>query len=174
MSILGDVPHDEIDALVPRWEQSGMPSALIAGIELGKRVSRLNLLFEQALKTELADLGLTYAEFDVLAALTRAAPPHRMKPSELSKSLFLTSGGTSNVLQRLAAAGYVERADDPGDARSRWVRLTPEGERVANAALEASSRAHEEVMAGVPEQTVRQAADALREVLLVVGRRRFR
>ncbi|MBT2224471.1 MarR family winged helix-turn-helix transcriptional regulator [Nonomuraea sp. NEAU-A123] len=166
--------HDEVDAMVPRWQDSGLSSSLIAGLELSKRMSRLNMLFESAIKAELADLGLTYAEFDVLAALTRTGPPHRLKPSELSKSLYLTSGGTSNVLQRLTSSGYVERAANTGDARSRWVQLTPEGLRLANTALEASGKAHEEVLAGVPEEAVRQAADALREVLLAVGRRRFR
>lgn len=166
--------HDEVDAMVPRWQDSGLSSSLIAGLELSKRMSRLNMLFESAIKAELADLGLTYAEFDVLAALARTGPPHRLKPSELSKGLYLTSGGTSNVLQRLTASGYVERAANTGDARSRWVQLTPEGLNLANTALAASGKAHEEVMAGVPEEAVREAADALREVLLAVGRRRFR
>ncbi|WP_302893418.1 MarR family winged helix-turn-helix transcriptional regulator [Actinomadura luzonensis] len=164
---------DEIDALVPRWEEAGMSPSLVATLELSKRAARLNLLFEQAVKAELAELGLTYAEFDVLVALSRA-PASRMKPSELAKNLLLTSGGTSNVLQRLTAAGHVEREADTGDARSRWVRLTEEGRRTAAAALEVSGRVHEEVTAGIPEETLRRAADALREVLAPLGRRRFR
>ncbi|WP_219466858.1 MarR family winged helix-turn-helix transcriptional regulator [Nonomuraea rhizosphaerae] len=166
--------HDEVDALVPRWQSMDMSPSLIASLELSKRMSRLNLLFETAVKAELAELGLTYAEFDVLAALARTGPPHRLKPSELSKSLLLTSGGTSNVLQRLTAAGYVEREANPGDARSRWVQLTPDGLRLANTALVASGKAHDEAMAGVPEEAIREAADALREILATVGRRRFR
>nr|WP_236666901.1 MarR family transcriptional regulator [Nonomuraea sp. K271] len=157
-----------------RWKEAGLPASLIATLELGKRISRLNLLFEQAVKAELADLGLTYAEFDVLAALNRAAPPHRMKPSELSKALLLTSGGISNVLQRLTAAGYVEREANARDARSRWVQLTDEGRRMAAAALEASARAHTEAADVVPEEIMRTAADDLREILSRVGRRRYR
>ncbi|MET7332371.1 MarR family transcriptional regulator [Nonomuraea sp. NPDC005650] len=166
--------HDEVDAMVPRWEEAGLSPSLIATLELSKRMSRLHLLFDQVIKAELAELGLTYAEFDVLAALSRAAPTYRMKPSELSKSLFLTSGGISNVLQRLTAAGYVEREANAGDARSRWVQLTEEGQRVATAALVASGRAHEEVAGGVPDEIVREAADALREILSRIGRRRYR
>ncbi|WP_433437594.1 MarR family winged helix-turn-helix transcriptional regulator [Nonomuraea sp. CA-141351] len=165
---------DEIDAMVPRWEEAGLSPSLIAALELGKRMSRLHLTFDQAVKAELAELGLTYAEFDVLAALSRAAAPYRMKPSELSKALFLTSGGISNVLQRLTAAGYVEREANSGDARSRWVQLTDEGRRVTDAALEASGRAYSEVASGIPDEVVRGAADALREVLSHVGRRRYR
>ncbi|MGP3958602.1 MarR family winged helix-turn-helix transcriptional regulator [Nonomuraea sp. 3N208] len=165
---------DEIDALTPLWKEVGMSSSLIATLELGKRITRLHLLFEQAIKVELAELGLTYAEFDVLMTLNRAAPPYRMKPSELSKALLLTSGGISNVLQRLMAAGYVEREANAGDARSRWVQLTDEGRRVAEAGLEASSRAYTDVTAGIPEETMRRAADALREVLAPMSRRRYR
>ncbi|WP_171074298.1 MarR family winged helix-turn-helix transcriptional regulator [Nonomuraea basaltis] len=165
---------DEIDAMVPRWQEAGMSSSLIATLELGKRITRLHLLFEQVVKAEMAELGLTYAEFDVLMSLSRAAPPYRMKPSELSKALLLTSGGISNVLLRLTAAGYVEREANAGDARSRWVQLTDEGRRVAAAGLEASTRAYAEVTAGIPEETVRHAADALREILSPMGRRRFR
>ncbi|GII86392.1 MarR family transcriptional regulator [Sphaerisporangium siamense] len=165
--------QDEVDALVPGWAAE-LPASLVAVLELSKRVSRIGGLLEQATRAEMAELGLTYAEFDVLAALHRAGPPYRLKPSDLTRSLFLTSGGTSNVLQRLARAGYVDREADAGDGRSRWVRLTEEGRRVAATALDASGRAHSDVMAAVPEETVRKAADALREVLLVIGRRRVR
>ncbi|MFI6293201.1 MarR family winged helix-turn-helix transcriptional regulator [Nonomuraea sp. NPDC050790] len=166
--------HDEVDALAARWQAAGMAPSLIAGLELSKRASRINVLFEQALKGELAALGLTYAEFDVLAALARTAPPYRMKPSELARSLMLTSGGTSNVLQRLTTAGYVERAPDDGDGRSRWVQLTPEGLKLATTALDTAARANTNVLAGVPEPVIRQAADALRQVLLQTTHRRLR
>jgi DNA-binding MarR family transcriptional regulator len=168
-----DGTRDEVDALVPAWAAELSPE-LVATLELSKRVSRIGGLFEQAVRTELGELGLTYAEFDVLAALHRAGEPYRLTPSELSRSLFLTSGGISNVLQRLTAAEYVERGANPGDGRSRWVRLTEEGREVARKALDASGRAHLEVMSGVPDEAVREAADALREVLAITGRRRAR
>lgn len=166
--------HDEVDGLVPGWAAAGLSPELIATLELSKRMARVHGLFEQAVRAEMAELGLTYTEFDVLAALHRAGEPYRLKPSELTRALFLTSGGTSNVLQRLAVAGYVEREDNPGDARSRWVQLTDSGREIAERALAASSRAHTEVMSGVPHESVRQAADALRDILLTVGKRRYR
>jgi DNA-binding MarR family transcriptional regulator len=161
--------RDEVDKLAEQWARSGMPPAAIARLELSKRVSRLALRHEQAMKTSLADLGLTYAEFDVLAALRRAAGP--LRPSELTRSLFLTSGGTSNVLQRLTAAGYVEREANAADARSRWVRLTPAGESIVDKALITSTRVHEDLLAGIPDTTIRAAADALRDITKVTDRR---
>lgn len=162
--------RDEIDALVPAWE-AALPPDTVAALELGKRLARLSGMFEQAVRAELSELGLTYAEFDVLVALRRAGAPYRLKPSELSRSLFLTSGGISNVLQRLASAGHVERGATTGDGRSRWVQLTAEGHETTTKALDAAGRAHREVVADVPDETVRRAADALREVLAVTGRR---
>ena len=164
--------QDEIDGHVERWAAAGMSPQAIARLELSKRIVRIGGLFERAMKAELAELDLTYAEFDVLAALYNAGPLRRLRPSELSKSLLLTSGGTSNVLQRLTAAGYVERADHADDARSRWVHLTEAGVRVTDQAMAASVRVHEDVLTGVPDDAVRAAADALRQVLSVVGRRR--
>lgn len=166
--------QDEIDDVAETWRRDGLPEPLVAMLELSKRAGRVALLVQQALRGPLAELGLTYAEFEVLTVLRREGEPYRLKPSDLTRSAFLTSGGTSNVLQRLQKAGYVEREANAGDARSRLVQLTADGLRVTERALAASGTAHEEVMARVPPEDVRAAADALREILIVVGRRRFR
>lgn len=166
-------PGDDIDAVAQTWRRDGLAEPLVAMLEVGKRAARIAALVQQATRGGLAALGLTYAEFEVLTVLRREGEPYRLRPSKLTRSAFLTSGGTSNVLQRLQKAGYVEREADAGDARSRFVRLTPEGLAVTERALAVAGEAHEEVMAGVPARDVRDAADALREILLVVGRRRF-
>ncbi|MEU8801478.1 MarR family winged helix-turn-helix transcriptional regulator [Spirillospora sp. NPDC048819] len=167
-------PRDDIDGVAQTWRRDGLPEPLIAMLEVSKRAGRITMLVQQAMRAELTGLGLTYAEFEVLTVLRRAGEPYRQRPSELTRSAFLTSGGTSNVLQRLQRAGYVEREANAGDARSRFVQLTGEGLRVTERAMEASRVAHEEILAGVPPEDVREAADALRDIVLVIGRRRFR
>jgi DNA-binding MarR family transcriptional regulator len=162
--------RDEVDGLAERWAAAGLPRDAIARLALSKRVSRLAVLVEQTMKAELADLGLTYAEFDVLAALARADGP--LRPSDLAKSLFLTSGGTSNVLQRLTAAGYADREPDESDARGRRVRLTAEGAAITQKAMATSIRVHDDLLAGIPTETIEQAATALREVVAITDRRR--
>lgn len=161
--------QDEVDKLSAGWAAAGMAPAEIARLELSKRVSRLALRHEQAMKVALSELDLTYAEFDVLAALRRAGGP--MRPSELTKSLFLTSGGTSNVLQRLTTAGYVARSTNPDDARGRWVHLTPAGESITDKAMATSTRVHEHLLSGIPDRTIRAAADALREITTTTDHR---
>jgi DNA-binding MarR family transcriptional regulator len=154
--------RDDVDGLAERWAADGMAPEAIARLALAKRVARLSLVFEQAMKAALSDLGLTYAEFDVLAALLRAGG--RLRPSELAKSLYLTSGGTSNVLQRLTAAGYVAREHNEADARSRWVHLTDKGARLTHKAMTMSVEVHEQVLAAVPQEAIAHAAEALRPI----------
>lgn len=168
-----ETSQDEIDALAVAWRAELEPRAVTV-LELSKRVARIGGLIERAVRAELDELGLTYAEFDVLAALVRAGEPYRMRPSELSRSLLLTTGGISNVLHRLGRAGYVSRESHRDDGRSRWVTLTDDGERLARMALAASNRAHADLMRDVPDPVARNAADALRQVLLSVDRRYLR
>ncbi|MEU8895641.1 MarR family transcriptional regulator [Nocardia sp. NPDC048505] len=162
--------RDEVDGLVEHWTRAGVPADTVTRLALSKRISRLAVRHEQAMKAELADLGLTYAEFDVLAALRRADGP--LRPSDLSRALFLTSGGISNVLQRLTASGYVASGPDQGDARGRLVQLTESGRAHTDLAMTASARLHESLYADVPTATLQAAADALRPVVAASERRR--
>lgn len=132
--------RDDIDAVAETWRRDGLAEPLIAMLELGKRAGRIATLVQQALRGPLAELGLTYAEFEVLTVLRREGEPYRLRPSELTRSAFLTSGGTSNVLQRLQRAGLVEREANAGDARSRFVQLTDEGLRVTEQGLPRPAR----------------------------------
>jgi DNA-binding transcriptional ArsR family regulator len=69
--------------------------------------------------TALAD-GLAHERrgrgwFDVLAALRRSGTPYELNPTELSRAMLLSSGGMTKRLDRLEAAGLVERR--PSSAR---------------------------------------------------------
>lgn len=162
--------YDQVDRIAEHWAEAGMEQAAIARLALSKRVSRLAMLIEQRLKAALADVGLTYAEFDVLATLRRSGAG--LRPGELSKALMLTSGGMSNVLRRLTDAGFVDRKASDVDARGSWVHLTPAGDAVTDKALAASTRVHDDLLAGIPDTTIRTAADALREITAVTDHRR--
>ncbi|MFC4911154.1 MarR family winged helix-turn-helix transcriptional regulator [Actinomadura gamaensis] len=167
-----DSLRDEVDALADGWRAEGLGEPLVAMLEVGKRAARLQGLVQQAVRADLADLGLTYAEFEVLTILRRAGSPYRLRPTDLTRKALLTSGGTSNVLQRLEKAGHVERGSDEGDGRGRWVRLTDDGLSVTERALTASGKAHEDLFGAVPPEKLRAAADALRAILAPLPPRR--
>jgi DNA-binding MarR family transcriptional regulator len=150
------------------WERE-LPGVVGDELQLAKRAGRLAALLNQRVEPELARLGLTKAEYEVLAVLRASGVPYRLRPSDLTQRLVLSSGGTSNVLRRLTAAGLVEREDNPEDARSSWVRLSPHGLMTAEDAVRAATAAQRKVIAPVPQQTRRAAIKALRDLLIALG-----
>ncbi|GAB3944986.1 MarR family transcriptional regulator [Kribbella albertanoniae] len=152
---------DRVDGIIAAW-QDELPAALHPTSELSKRVMVLADALEQATRPVLRELGLTAAEFDVIVALRRSGAPYRQKPSDLSRNLFLSSGGTSNVINQLVRRGYVDREPDPVDGRGTQIRLTADGIKAAEEAVIATSSAHHQVWTGHPDATVQQAIGVLR------------
>jgi DNA-binding MarR family transcriptional regulator len=162
------VVRDVVDEIAGAWGAE-LPGVTGAELEISKRAARLAALLNAPVETELARLGLTKAEYDILAVLRSAGDPYRLRPSVLAQRLALTSGGTSNALRRLAGAGLIERDPDPSDARSSWVRLSPAGAERVEQAVRAASAAQAARLRDVPPATTRAAIDALRNLLVALG-----
>ncbi|AEW98161.1 MULTISPECIES: MarR family winged helix-turn-helix transcriptional regulator [Streptomycetaceae] len=133
--------------------------------ELAARTTALAAALDEATTTALAPTGLTRADYDVLAALHRTGPPHRLKPTDITAACHLSSGGTSNVLRRLATSGYITREADAHDGRSTWVELTPEGHHLTTQALTATTTAHTRLLAHLPPDTLTTLTTLLRQAL---------
>ncbi|HRK77367.1 MAG TPA: MarR family transcriptional regulator [Thiobacillus sp.] len=67
--------------------------------------------------------GLSSAEFDVLASLRRTPPPHALTPSDIQRTVLITSGGLTKVLRQLEARGLVTRSMQDADRRVKPVAL---------------------------------------------------
>jgi len=159
---------DRADQIIAGWRIE-MPEIAGVALEVTKRTARLNAVFDEVLGTQLAKLGLTRAEYAVLATLRRSGRPYRMRPSDLTAALLLSSGGMSNVLKRIVEAGYVRRNNDPTDGRSSRVELTAEGVRLAELAVRQAVVAHTELLKKVPPSKTRELSDLLREILILLG-----
>ncbi|HLL64989.1 MAG TPA: MarR family transcriptional regulator [Micromonosporaceae bacterium] len=159
---------DVVDQIADAWGRE-LPGVVGTEFELSKRAARLAGLLAAPVEAALARHGLTKAEYDILAVLRAGGKPYRLRPSVLTQRLVLTSGGTSNLLRRLAAADLVERDPDPSDARSSWVRLSAQGVKVAEEVVRAASAAQAAALRDVPPGTTRAAIDALRDVLVALG-----
>jgi DNA-binding MarR family transcriptional regulator len=96
------------------------------------RAARLLLA---ALEQELRPRGLDVSQHAVLTMLWLAGPPNQLSPNALGAALVQTSGGMTKTLDRLEAAGLVERVPDPADGRRRVVTLTPLGADVVRSSL---------------------------------------
>jgi len=98
--------------------------------------NRLEYLLGRAIEQE---CGISHLMYEVLLILGRAGDPG-LSMSAIGRAQVLTTGGVTRLIDRMEAAGLVERADDPGDRRGRLVRLTGLGERTVVRA----SRLHRE------------------------------
>jgi DNA-binding MarR family transcriptional regulator len=63
----------------------------------------------------------------VLLALRRSGPPYVKRPTDLFRNLLVTSGAITKKVDRLVAAGFVERLPDPGHNGGFLVHLTRKG-----------------------------------------------
>src|SRR5262249_27909045 len=91
------------------------------------RIARIAALVEQSMDRVFEPHGLTGADFVVLAALRRSGAPYRLTPTALSRSMMVSSGGTTKRLDRLEAQGLIRRDPDPDDRRGTLVTLTDTG-----------------------------------------------
>src|SRR5688572_27524247 len=99
------------------------------------RLGRVAAVVTRAVEDVLLEHGLTVGEFDVLATLRRGGAPYEMIPSALARVLMLSPAGMTNRVDRLEAAGLVDRRPDPADRRSSWVVLTRAGRTLVDAAV---------------------------------------
>ena len=102
---------------------------------MAQRITRLYLLELASFAEVFARHGLSFGEWEVLAILRRSGPPHRMNPTALYAELVLSSGAMTNRLDRLEAAGLLERRPDPFDRRGTLVSLTKKGMRAETRSL---------------------------------------
>ncbi|KAB2898778.1 MAG: MarR family transcriptional regulator [Kofleriaceae bacterium] len=126
--------QDAVDQIVGQWREIRADLDLKAMALVG-RLGRVGGLLERAIAAALAKHDLSIADFDVLASLRRAGPPHRLNPTHFARALMLTSGAITNRLDRLAARALIERLDDPADRRGTLVALTARGKALVDAAV---------------------------------------
>jgi DNA-binding MarR family transcriptional regulator len=103
-------------------------------LELVGRVIVLAQALEASVTAALAEHGLTLGQFDILGTLRRRGTKGGLTPSELLKSVMLSSGGMTARLDKLSEAGLIARRADPTDRRMVVIELTARGRRVIDAA----------------------------------------
>ena len=142
-------PHrrDQLDRMLDQWRRE-RPEIEAEGMALVSRVLRLAHLYDREMARVSRSFGLKPGWLDVLSALRRIGPPYRMSASELARWVLLSSGGMTNRLDRIEEAEFVRRRPDPSDRRGVLVELTPRGQKVIDAAIDAHLALDEELVGG--------------------------
>src|SRR3954468_19488913 len=117
---------DGVDGILEQWQRE-RPDLDASPIGVVGRISRLARELEARLEPVYREHGLEPGWHDVLATLRRQGEPYRLRVTDLSSVLMLTSSGTTKRLDRLERAGLVQRERDPSDRRGTLISLTPAG-----------------------------------------------
>jgi DNA-binding MarR family transcriptional regulator len=115
---------------------SASPVGALAGDELvaWRAFLRAHARLVRRLDDELqAAIGLSLAEYDALVQLVNA-PARRLRMSVLAERVLLSRSGITRLVDRLVAAGSVERSVCPTDARGAEAAITPAGVDVLRSA----------------------------------------
>jgi DNA-binding MarR family transcriptional regulator len=157
--------RDHVDHLTEQWARR-RPDLGTAALGLAARVLRLQRILARHAATDLEGVALNEGEFQVLAALRRAAPPHELTPTELYRSLLLSSGAMTHRLDRLESAGHVVRTPDEVDRRRVIVRLTPQGLAAIDHAMDAYVESITRLLGVLDEDERTRLSSELRSLLV--------
>jgi DNA-binding MarR family transcriptional regulator len=98
-----------------------------------------------------ARCGLPHAWFEVLVRLARSEDG-RLTMGALADQVTLTTGGVTRLIDRMDAAGYVERLPCPTDRRVAYAAITTAGRRKLSEASEVHGANLREVFAGFSDR----------------------
>ncbi len=156
--------RDGVDLILEQWQRE-RPDLDASPIGVIGRISRLARELEQRLEPVYAEQGLEPGWYDVLATLRRYGPPYRLRPTEFSSALMLTSSGTTKRLDRLERAGLIARTPDPDDRRGTLITLTAAGRELVDAASEAHLANEHRLLGSLSEGERERLAALLRKLL---------
>jgi DNA-binding MarR family transcriptional regulator len=157
--------RDGVDLIVEQWRRE-RPDLDSSPIGVVGRISRLARELEQRLEPVYREHGLESGWHDVLATLRRTGPPYRLRPTEFTGALMLTSSGTTKRLDRLEQAGLITRAPDPADRRGTLITLTSKGLDLIDNVTEAHLDNERQLLASLSDAEQSRLADLLRKLQL--------
>lgn len=134
------------------------PQELDTGLRFGFLIHDVSRLRRIVIDRALKPLGITRSQWWVLAFLSRR---DGMTQTALASDLDLTKVAIGGLIDRMEAAGYVERRTDKRDARARRVMLTRAGQGLVYTIRESVEVAERAILADLSEAELDAAALAL-------------
>lgn len=153
-------PADSVDLMLEQWHRE-CPDLDVSGLAVFGRLHRTFNRYQAQLNRLFDEFGVNMAAFGVLAALRRAAPPHRLTAGALADTNLLSTGGITQRVDRLENAGLVRRERDPDDRRIVYIGLTDEGLELTDRVTAAHFANEVRMLRGLTQAERTQLADLL-------------
>lgn len=154
---------DAVDRIIEQWHRE-LPDLPLESMAVFGRIHRISEKLGAQLQHIYAAHGIARNEFDVLSAIRRSGEPFTLSPKEISATLMLSSGGLTGRLDKLEAAGLIERLPDPADRRGLKVRMTERGREAIEDAARAGVAYHGEKLATLDADERRRLGELLRKL----------
>jgi DNA-binding MarR family transcriptional regulator len=158
------LPFDPIERAAQTWQQRFGPASAMRAATSVFRVQQILLArFDDALKPH----HLTFARYEVLVLLTFSRTGE-LPLKVIGSRLMVHPTSVTNAIDRLVAAGYVERRPNPADGRGVLASITDSGRAVVEKATE-SLTGLDFGLGDVPEDERTVLFEILRRVRLGAG-----
>ncbi len=155
---------DNVDNILAQWAVA-RPDLDCSAMGVVGRLRRTSTSWKKKMDTVFQDNGLSSIEFDILATLRRS-DTSEVTPTELYKTLMLSSGAVSTKIEQLVKRGYVQRVASEKDRRSCKVALTEKGTRLVDVALDAHVSNMNNMLSPLNGQEQEQLASLLKKLQL--------
>jgi MarR family transcriptional regulator, 2-MHQ and catechol-resistance regulon repressor len=110
------------------------------------------------------EAGMPLHRFELLVRLARS-PGRRLRMSDLAAQTSLTPSGLTRAVDRLEAAGLVERTPCPSDRRGAFATLTPVGlQRITAAVAPHLDHVEDALTSALTDDEQAELTDLLRKV----------
>jgi DNA-binding MarR family transcriptional regulator len=129
------------------------------------RLTRVGLLLDAFQHRCLDPFDVKFIDYSVLRVLQLAGPPYELTTGELGDIVLRSSGGMTQIVDRLESAALVERVADRSDRRKVVVQLTPAGRDLAQRASAAYARQRRRIIKALSAEEVEQVDASIRLLL---------
>ena len=128
------LPFDPVQEAERHWVDNGWEEAA-AGMSAVTSVMRAQQIFLGRVDDALKEFGLTFARYEalMLLAFSRAGA---LPLGKIGERLQVHAASVTNAIDRLEAAGLVERRPNPADGRGSLATITDLGRQIAHKATE--------------------------------------
>jgi MarR family 2-MHQ and catechol resistance regulon transcriptional repressor len=136
-----------------------LPTA--TALKLWVVMSRSHAAIAEVLKADIERHDLTFTEFAVMEVLYHKGP---QLLGEIQKSILVSSGGMTFLVDRLAKRGLAERQECASDRRARYATLTKKGEKMMASIFPEHAAAIHGVMRGLKQSEQRDLTALLKQL----------
>jgi DNA-binding MarR family transcriptional regulator len=115
-------------------------------------------LLRKTIDQKVRGIGMSHAQWAILAAVARSDGPRQV---DLASEMDLEPITVARMIDRLEAAGLVERRADPGDRRARRLYLKPDATPTLHSLKALGEEMMAEAMAGISKDDIDTAVGVL-------------